>query len=723
MFPKLFQILYGLLFFIVPLIMAPFTSELFEFNKIIAIYVLTTLIGSLWLLEMIFKDKFIFKRTVLDIPILLFLVSQVSSSFFSIDPHTSLFGYYGRFNGGLFSIISYLILFYGYVTHFNLKDTIRFLKISLTVSFIVILWGLPGKFGYDLSCLLFTGKLNNACWTSQFRPAERMFSTLGQPNWLGAYLAINFSFGLFFLFSLKNKIQSQSRFLLNFFSKYREYLYLIYLTLNFVSILFTRSRSSLLAAGVVFFVYLIYLCTKPNFLHLQFRTLGILLIAMSLSVLIIGTGIDKIDITLRYPLRIIQNSIKQKSAIKNQDKLSTPSIDTSITESFDIRKIVWLGALELTRRYPLFGTGVETFAYSYYFVRPKIHNLTSEWDYLYNKAHNEYLNYSATTGLLGIFTYLIMIFGFLFTVFRRIILNLREKTGKADLYIAIILAYLSILICNFFGFSTTTINIFLYILPAMVFVDEIKSEQTVSFKLSLRKLFMITVVSFAALTFLIYEAKYYLADYYYAKSEEASLAEEYQYSALYLDTALKLRSEHVYEDKYSYTLAQLALIAAYDNKNGKIAKALLKLSEEYSDRSLKRAPRNLLYWKTRAKNAYLYYQMDFDKSYIKEALKSLDTASLIAPTDPKIPYSVSLFYTLLEDDAKDPNEKEKYRQLSLKAIDSAIDLKSNYRDAYLLKAQLLKKYGDKQQARSVLQYIIKHIEPNDLEAKKALQEL
>jgi O-antigen ligase len=57
----------------------------------------------------------------------------------------------------------------------------------------------------------------------------------------------------------------------------------------------------------------------------------------------------------------------------------------------------------------LFGTGVETFAYAYYFVRPQAHNLTSEWDYLYNKAHNEYLNYFATTGFIGLGTYLLVI--------------------------------------------------------------------------------------------------------------------------------------------------------------------------------------------------------------------------------------------------------------------------------------------------------------------------
>jgi O-antigen ligase len=61
---------------------------------------------------------------------------------------------------------------------------------------------------------------------------------------------------------------------------------------------------------------------------------------------------------------------------------------------------------------PLFGTGVETFAFAYYTYRPAQHNMTSEWDYLYNKAHNEYLNYLATIGILGLGSYLLMIRSF-----------------------------------------------------------------------------------------------------------------------------------------------------------------------------------------------------------------------------------------------------------------------------------------------------------------------
>ncbi|MDO8734650.1 MAG: O-antigen ligase family protein, partial [Elusimicrobiota bacterium] len=50
--------------------------------------------------------------------------------------------------------------------------------------------------------------------------------------------------------------------------------------------------------------------------------------------------------------------------------LAAPSVGTQLenggTESGQIRLIVWKGALEVFKHYPIFGSGVETFAYSYY---------------------------------------------------------------------------------------------------------------------------------------------------------------------------------------------------------------------------------------------------------------------------------------------------------------------------------------------------------------------
>lgn len=705
---KAIQCCFYSLFFITPLIMASITSELFEFNKMIFIYLVTILIFSLWVTKMILVNKIIIKKTPLDIPILLFLLSQVFSTIFSIDIHTSIFGYYGRFNGGLISIIAYIILFYGLISNhadFQKNFINKLLKLSIVSSLLVMVWGLPGKFGYDLSCLVFTKQLSNSCWTNQFRPAERLFSTLGQPNWLGAYLAINFFIGLYFFVTKEEK-------------KYT-ILNAAYLILNFTTILFTRSRSALLAAIsglIIIFGFFFY---KRILVFKNYRLFFLLLIV---SLLIFKTGVNKID-------NIIDPKTYFKPKVKTVDKATKTPTEIDVTESGDIRKIVWKGALNLGKRYPFFGSGVETFAYGYYFVRPAEHNLTSEWDYLYNKAHNEYLNYFATTGYIGLITYLfliVMVITYTAKNLKNQILNNKKISNQTILTITLLILYLTILITNFFGFSTSTINLYFYLIPAIIIIinsnvnNEIMKQLDHNRFSRSQKLYFFILLS-STLYFLFSIVSYWLADISYAKGDNLYKVGQYQESANLLNQAIKWKYEHVYEDKLSYVLANLAFISGYQ-KEKEIAQQLTELSKYYNKKSIKASPKNVLYWKTSAKNEYLFYQNDGDINNLYVAIESLNQAKKLSPTDPKISYSLALFYSLLVDEKNIKNKKE-LQQLSILEINRSITLKSNDASFYLLKGQLLKKFGRLEEAKKTFQYILDKLNPEDTEAKKELQGL
>jgi len=106
------------LFLLVHLVLTSDTSELFEFNKMWLTFGLTILIAAAWFTKMILQRKIYIQRTPLDIPIGLFLLSQIISTIFSWDTHVSLWGYYSRFNGGLLSILSYIFLYYALVSNF-----------------------------------------------------------------------------------------------------------------------------------------------------------------------------------------------------------------------------------------------------------------------------------------------------------------------------------------------------------------------------------------------------------------------------------------------------------------------------------------------------------------------------------------------------------------------------------------------------------------------------
>ena len=109
-----------MLFFLIPLAFTSDTSELFEFNKLWLTFILSIIIGLAWGTKMVIRRQFKIQRTPLDIPIVLFLISEIISTVFSLDTHISLWGYYSRFNGGLLSILSYVFLYYAFVS--NLRE-------------------------------------------------------------------------------------------------------------------------------------------------------------------------------------------------------------------------------------------------------------------------------------------------------------------------------------------------------------------------------------------------------------------------------------------------------------------------------------------------------------------------------------------------------------------------------------------------------------------------
>ena len=723
MIDKIIQFFFGILFFATPLIMSKSTSELFEFNKMIFIYGSTVIIAFLWFYKMVVNKKIILKKTPLDIPIIIFFISQIVSTIFSIDKHVSIFGYYGRFNGGLLSITCYIILFYALIS--NKNDIEKLLKSIIASSLMVILWAIPGRFGYDLTCLLFTGKFNNSCWdnsTLAFRPELRAFSTLGQPNWLGAYLAVVFFIGIYFLIKSKSNIK---------------YLLLnsSYLFLNFSMLLFTRSRSAILSVFVGLVLFLGYYLL---FIKLSFKKiLVILLVITVIPIFFFKTGEEKIDKYLKFPITRFQET--NKSPIINNQ---SPITSSNVTESFDIRTIVWEGAWTLAKHYPLFGTGVETFAYSYNFVRPVAHNLTSEWDYVYNKAHNEYFNYLATTGFVGLGTYLIFIGAFTVYIVRKIKYqrsNIKTTDQKSKilknskslnldlnfeiLTLSLFCGWLTILITNFFGFSTTTTQLFFYLIPAIVFSKVMMNEDATSLdKLNGYQLLAIFGVATYAVYLLFSLGVYYSADVNYSYGLKYVKVNDQQKAAGFFEKALRLRNEPIYMDRFSSSLAYLSALASVQ-KETEIAGEIASLSDTYNRKLIQDYPQNVFYWKTRAKNMYYFFQITGKDNELKQGISALKNAQKLSPTDPKIPYSLALYNSVLFDLSKNNQEKQVLLKLSIDEINNVIKLKPNYREGYILKGQLLKKYGFNSEAKSTFEYILENFDKNDAETLKELQSL
>lgn len=497
--------------------------------------------------------------------------------------------------------------------------------------------------------------------------------------------------------------------------------------LSYCGLLLSRSRSALgslvpgFALIVLYFLW-VRLSKKrfPFGKSLRFFAVGVG--ALMLLTIILRTGIPKVDsiLTLSFLHRSpVQVTVPKQASPTTQKK----TIADGVTDSLDIRKIVWEGAVQLGNEYPLFGTGAETFGYAYYSVRPIAHNLTSEWDYLYNKAHNEYLNMLATTGWFGLLSFLSVCLVFVGVVVRTLVRpGSEEASSKQFLCVTLLGVFASIGITNFFGFSITVIQLYWYVLFIIAVVFCSSPTQRSEKKHKALSYLQIGGVLFLVVWLLNSIVSYWLADYKYAQADIALRNNNSAAAVSLLQEAMTLRQEHVYEDKLSYALAQYASVLAYQKKETEMQQ-VIDVAEKLNLQTLQNSSQNVLYWKTRVKNQFLFYQTSLDKKYLFTGLAALDELYKLAPTDPKIPYFSATYYSLLSDDEKNQEQKQLYQAKSLEAIEKAISLKKNYADAYYLKVQLYKKYGNKLKAREVLEFYIREFAQDNPGLLKELQEL
>lgn len=738
---KIIEYSFYTLFFLVPLVFSGDTSELFELNKMWLTFGMAAIIGATWITKMILQKRIAVQKTPIDIPLLLFLASQIISSIFSLDQHISWWGYYSRFNGGLLSTICYIFLYYAFVSNLEIKHVFRIIIVNLFSGLAVALWGFPSHFGADPTCLVFRGNFDTSCWTDAFKPTIRAFSTLGQPAWLAAYMA--FLLPLSMAYTLKN-ITKKLTFLS--FLALTIFLYLL--------LIFAQTRAGFIAfwiANSIFWIAIYFkkLYPKPYFLKMLI-TFNLLFILCSF---IFGSPLGSWN---KYTLPELTKPVVSNSPSKapSQQAASTggSSID-DITDSGNIRLLVWNGAIKAWENNPIFGTGVETFAFAYYKYKSPAHNLTSEWDYLYNKAHNEYLNYLATTGIFGLGTYLLFIGIFFFIAGKRFFAPIQPLKAAAQkvqtekpsvqksiwvITIAFLAGYISILISNFFGFSVVIINLYTFLAPAFIFIllGALKAQQytfphssivthNATYEIPTPYQWTAIVVTIGIACLMIIGLIWYRqADIAYALGNNLDKVGQFQQAYPQLMQSVQMEPrEPVYEDELSINLAALSA-GLYSQKDVSQATALSKNAIELSNDVVENHPNNVVYWKDRVRLFYTLSATDTKNAgiYLQEAIKAIDTAKTLAPTDAKVAYNQGILYGQVGAITQ-----------AIQMLTTTIKLKPDYTDAYVALGLFyhelaIDKNGKvikpelQQKAIDTYTYILTHLAPTNNEVKKSLEE-
>ena len=320
------------------------------------VYFFTLLIGSVYITDLILNKQ---KLQKLNVFIIIFLFINIIATIFAGNKYTALWGYYSRFNGGLFSIFSFYIIYFvarNKLDKHDLYSLFHFILLgTIPVSFFGIIQHCSG--------------------------VARAYSSLGQPNWLAQYFAILLPLIFYKLFTEKFELW-----------------FVVYIA-GFFCLWYAYSLSGVLAftTGILAGIYIL-----KQQKYLNNKKLGFILGA-TLLIAIINPGIFGNKIA-----DVFKDAQKVTLAKKAQaaEQLSDPGF---------IRLGLWKGTWDLISASPenlIIGVGPENFAYEFQEYRPEVLNYSSEWDFVFNKAHNYYLELWAEVGFLGLLSFILIIFKF-----------------------------------------------------------------------------------------------------------------------------------------------------------------------------------------------------------------------------------------------------------------------------------------------------------------------
>lgn len=410
---KVLTFLAVFLVFFTPMIFVTNTKEAFEFPKMFFVYIIGATILATYFIRVLWESK---KLARIELPILLYVATYVLSTVFSTHLYTSIWGYYSRFTGGLVSILIFVGIYYVLREEFEGKKRNMLIGSALFSLFPISLYAILQHF--------------------TLQDLERVYSTLGQPNWLGAYLIMLFPITLYKTLLADEKTKR------NVFA---------FLTITvFGAIWFTYSVSTLLGlfGSLIYFVwaYRKIIREKKGLV----ATISIIATFIAITNLgIYGQKLSDIFVDLGKTAITTKTANEAESQIQ---EIPVQEIETAkqLSDPGFIRIYLWKGTLKLATRDIktfLVGSGPQTFPYEFQEHRPKELNYSSEWDFILNKPHNYYLEVFAEIGIFGLLSYLYL----LVSVFKKIKPQYRA-------------ALLGFCITNIFGWPTVATTLLFWLL-------------------------------------------------------------------------------------------------------------------------------------------------------------------------------------------------------------------------------------------------------------------
>jgi len=412
--------------FFIPVFFLRQCHNIFEIPKNILFQILTEILLFFYIVKVILfprnRDRWAKIKSFW--PAFVFILILGISTIFSQVKWFSFWGSWERRMGFLawlhFFVFS-LILF------LNLKSRKQIYRILISIIFssiLVVFYGLIQSQGWDIFG-----------WTYDPFARGRIFSTIGQPNFLGSWLLLTLPIPLVFLYrrNFKTKILSLFLFLL--------LLYTLFLT---------KSRGAMV--GLIFlFGFLVFMWIwKKN------KKLIIIPILCFLFILLL--------------LFFSQTNVQKF----NESPVSLPFLAriqsfTNLQEAGQYRLEHWRASLDLIKQRPILGYGIATQRFNFpKYYQPEFAVYEKPNIYL-DYAHNDILDILLSAGFFGLISYLMLII-YVFARGWKYFLNKSEKPDSQIIVLVLMAGLFGYLTSILFSFHVMSTLLYFWVFCVLIIV-------------------------------------------------------------------------------------------------------------------------------------------------------------------------------------------------------------------------------------------------------------
>ncbi|MDR7434489.1 MAG: O-antigen ligase family protein [Armatimonadota bacterium] len=346
----------------------------YPFPKMRALLGLMALAGGS---ALILRRRGRYSPSPLDIPLFVYALAIAIATVFSVDPWVSFWGRYNRREGFL-TLIAYLLVTALTARYLKSKPQVqRWIGGLFIGSAIVIAYGIAQYFGLEIIPNLESG--------------GRSFATMGNPDFLAMYLVLVQSLAMtLFLYG------SESPYWLIFWG---------ITTGTYLTLLMTLSRAGWLGIALsgVMIVWMGWPRLKQDS-------------AVRRRLAILATSLALVTVLFEWP----GGPFSRPGLTITTRILSTGEVETSGVSE---RLWIWYNTVLVIVKRPLIGWGPETLSHVFPYVpQERYLEFVQRWGRfgIVDRAHNDFLHVAASTGLIGLASYIWVLVRFFRVVFQSI---------------------------------------------------------------------------------------------------------------------------------------------------------------------------------------------------------------------------------------------------------------------------------------------------------------